>query len=326
MTWRALFDRLVRWLCKAIRRMKSTHIHYCEAHMRRKALRFSALRLSLIFRRQVLQHRPGIDRALDAHIVLADVATAAFSDAAFHLVFDGRIDLFILEAKLIQVLDHELDHDRRSAGDRDGVIRYRILVHHGCRHEAAITGPPLLCLVDGQVHIDRISQLLEFRAVHDVARGAPAVKHGDVLEIGALRHRSGDHRPDWRETAAATDKIQILPAQVIHRKAVAVRAADADDIAHFQFIEGGTHPPHAHDAELLVFLDQRRGGNRDHRFATAEDGKHRALTALMVEEFAVHRLDAESFNGAFASHLFLDGGDPGQLRKIDVIRHVQLPY
>ena len=165
--------------------------------------------------------------------------------------------------------------------------------------------------------------MIQFRFVHKVGCGARTVKHGDVLEIRTLRKRRGDQRPDRSETDTAADEYQVFAAPIVQRKAVAVGAADTDDFAHFQFMESGAHTSHAHDAELLVFLDQRRRGDGDHHLAATEQRQHGALPALVLESAAFNRFHTVGLDGALAAYLFLDVGNAGQFWKINIIRHVR---
>ena len=80
-------------------------------------------------------------RAVLAHVQLADVAATAFADAAFHPIFERRVDPVVGKPELFEHRKREFNHYRRSANDCDRIVARRSdLFEHG-RYEAHAAFP-----------------------------------------------------------------------------------------------------------------------------------------------------------------------------------------
>lgn len=64
----------------------------------------------------------GEDGAVFADVDVADVASAAFAEAAFHAVFEGGDDVVLGEAEVEEDGEGEFDHDGGAADEGNGVV------------------------------------------------------------------------------------------------------------------------------------------------------------------------------------------------------------
>jgi hypothetical protein len=73
-----------------------------------------------------------------ADVLIADIAAAALAETAPHLTLERRDDLLGGEVELLQFRQHELDHDRRAAGDGGDALRLGRDVGERLRDQATI--------------------------------------------------------------------------------------------------------------------------------------------------------------------------------------------
>jgi hypothetical protein len=94
--------------------------HECERFLASALSKRKRSRLVLV--RQLCNLRTSKHRPVFAHVLVADVAPAAFSNTAFHPVLKRRDDVVHRELEFVERWQGKLYHYGRSADDDDRVV------------------------------------------------------------------------------------------------------------------------------------------------------------------------------------------------------------
>lgn len=161
----------------------------------------------------------------------ANVASSAFSNAAFHFVFDSCVNLFILETEVFKGFNDKFDHDGRAAGNGYSIIRGRFFVCYILRNESDKLIPVGFFDIDGKVNGYFLLDLLQFFTENQVFGCPCSLDQCQVSVFLFLPKGCVEDRPDWSKADTSTDKDEVFSLPVFDRKAIAVGSPDPDDIS-----------------------------------------------------------------------------------------------
>ena len=249
------------------------------------------------------------DGTVLADVLFADVAAAAFADAAFHAQLQRRKDLVLAEAHFRKRRQAQFDHDGRPA-QADRLVRRKGQVLEERRHKAHMPRPAFFRTVNGKMYpyiLMARPVLCQFAVFHKILFAARAVDDVDGAVVPAVVQHVVDDAAQGRHADAAADEEHILALQAsLHGKMVAEGPAHGDFLPFrhvpVQKVREAARPL---DAELQKGFVGRRRRNRKNRFAEARYGEEGALPGQVLEQFAAagffHLVGGDI--GRFAGHL-----------------------
>src|SRR6185369_7570018 len=276
---------------------------------------------------ELLRHRLDLagskDRPVLADVDVPNVAAAAFPQAALHPVLQGGVDLLVREAQLLQHRQGELDHDRRTADQRDSVLgtRRRLLQDGGDEADPAVPLRAVAPRIDrlDEIDVTSLLPLLEFPLVDQIALSPGAVDDGDVAELVPLVERIPDQGPQGGEGDTAGHEHQVPAVEILDGEGVPVGAPYSDAVPDFEPSKGFGHFSHSAEAALDMAGAGRGRGDAEGRFAGAErrvlgklpGAEGELLPYLLILE---HQAEGPDIRGLVDD--LLDGG---QVRLIDIL-------
>jgi len=189
------------------------------------------------------------------------------------------------------------------------------------------------------VHIFHFLPGFQFLAVNEVARAARSVDDVDFVEPIALIQTVPDQGPKRCQADSSGDKQQVLSLHLVNREAIAIRAAEPDNIAFIALMQlGGNLSGAFHTALDVSFARWGRGDAKgclafpEHRVKPELPGPElKLLVLLRIAEAQAKGLDdfgEQSFEtfgrtgpGALRKPINVRLGPAGKLYVADTLRN-----
>src|SRR5665647_2910568 len=174
-------------------------------------------------------------RAVDAYVLVVDLAVAALAHTALHAALEVDEDVLAGNADHVELADHEPIEDRRPADDRARLGRELDLGEES-RDDADVAGPCVVALVDGFVVLDAVPAAPAGEIVREELHAglARAVEEDEAVELLAAVEDVLDQAPRGTNADAAGHDEHILSAELGEVEAVPQRSAHVDRVALLQ--------------------------------------------------------------------------------------------